>query len=249
MTTVLACTWHPLGEGPHLQRLLPTLLSEYAHIVIAVRPGGLEHIDLDFGPNVTLFEMAKRGHGRYLALERSLEFAASHVHYADLDVILFWVDHHPEEWLRTLTTIRTTDALVIGRTERAFETCPQAIQQTERLINTVFSEKLGREMDFGLGTRGYSGKAVEVILESSKAGHWGDAEWPLLVYRAGLKVAFVRVDGVPWLPSNLCYADTTEDERTQLARVYDEDVRHWRRRVQVAQAIIGEGLGVSRIFT
>lgn len=246
MKITLTCTWNPHGELPYLEQLLPQLEEIYAALVITIRPGKLVQVEpLNRHPNLLVFEMADRGWGRYQGLEKALEVEPDYIHYADLDTILYWVDNRPDEWRQTLTRFPQADCLVIGRSQRAFATRPQAIQQTEQIINRVFSHALGQEMDFGLGNRIYSQQAAEVIIQQSGPGHWGDAEWPILIQQAGMKLEYYAVDGADWLPSDRSFADElTPESRQAIADTYDQQAKSWAGRTRVAQQIIGQGLKV-----
>lgn len=248
MNIALASTWHPRADVARLHELLPQLGQVYRAMVVAVRPETVDRIRVfPPYPGLTLFLMSARGWGRYQAIQKALTTSPDHIHYADLDSLLYWVERNPQEWRETVAELQHADCLVIGRTARAFETCPQAIQQTEEIINRVFSCLLGETMDFGLGNRGYSRRAAQCILEHSAAGHWGDAEWPVLVRQADYSVAYRAVDGIDWIPSDpdgdyLLDAAT----RRRLAEAYDRDPAHWATRVQVAQEILQQGLALVR---
>jgi hypothetical protein len=173
-----------------VQRLRPQLERAYEHIVVALPPDAdlAAAEPLHAWPAVSIVVSPQPFWGRYLAIQVAIQAAAarvSHVHYADLDMLLHWIEVRPEEWRQILARIQTAQCLVTGRTERAFRTRPQAIQQTERLINTVFSHVLGQPVDLGLGSRGFSRRAAEFVVANSAPGGWGDAAWPVLLHRAG----------------------------------------------------------------
>jgi len=244
MKIVLACTWAPRGELSRLYHLLPQLDQVYTAIIVAVRPGSIPEVQaLKAHSTMTLLEMPARGWGRYLALQQALAGNSDYIHYADMDLLLHWIECNPQEWYETVTAIQQTDCLVIGRTARAFQSRPRAIQQTERIINLVFSHLLGQPMDFGLGLRGYSQQAAQCIIRHSKPGRWGDAEWPILIQRAGLSVTYRAVDDVDWETPDQ-YRDQVADSATRqaMADVYDQAAKNWARRVQTAQEIVQQGL-------
>ena len=244
MNIALACTWRPRGELPHLQQLLPQLEQSYTAIFVAVPPEGMpETQSLNAHPKMTLFEMPARGWGRYLVLEHALAIEPDYIHYADLDMLLHWIERDAQEWRETLAAIQENDCLVIGRTPRAFQSRPQAIQQTERLINLVFSHLLGQAMDFGLGNRGYSQRGAQCVIQQSTPGQWGDAEWPVLIQRAGLVVAYRAVDAVDWeTPDHYQNEVADPTTRQKMAAAYVQDPKKWAWRVQIAQAIVEQGL-------
>lgn len=246
MTIALACTWSPRGELSRLSHLLPDLDQVYTAMFMAVRPEGMPEVQLlNEHPTMTLFEMPARGWGRYLALQRALAIEPDYIHYADLDMLLHWIESDPQEWRETVAAIQEDecDCLVIGRTSRAFQSRPQAIQQTERIINMVFSHLLGQAMDFGLGNRGYSQEGAQCVIQQSTPGQWGDVEWPILIQRAGLTVAYRAVDAVDWeTPDHERHEVADPATRQKMADAYDRDPNKWALRLQIAQAIIEQGL-------
>ena len=245
MSVALACTWRPRGELPRVQRLRLQLEQVYEHIVIALPPDSNHEAatQLRAWPRVRLVVSPRPFWGRYLAIQAGLETSATYVHYADLDMLLHWVESQPDEWRQTVARIQESECLITGRTERAFLTRPLAIQQTEKIINAVFSYMLGQPVDLGLGSRGFSKRAARCVIEQSAPGGWGDAAWPALLHRAGFKVEYLAVDGVEWeSPDHYRVAVADAETRRQVAEAYDRDARHWADRVRTALEIIDEGL-------
>ena len=170
MAVVLATVWRPRGEQVRLERLRPHLEAVYAEMVVAVPPTAdveTARAALAGWPTARLLTYPERFGGRFRSVEGALEAGAEHVHYADFDMLAHWAETRPDEWRRTVETIATTDCLVVGRTRRALESRPRAIQDTERIINTVSSHVLGQPVDLGLGCRGYSRRAAEVAWRNS----------------------------------------------------------------------------------
>lgn len=231
MDTVLACTGYPQRELTQLQQLIPQLAEVYAAVVFSVPPDlTKDEINaLEVMPKSAVVVNVEWSQGRHAAIRKALETPAMHIHYADLDRLLHWIETHPEEWRRVVSRISTTDCLIIGRTDAAFQTHPQALQQTERIINAVFSHVLGRTVDLGGGSRGFSRQAVQFLMAHSvcRRSWCTDSEWVMLLYQAGFKVEYVAVDGLasPGYPTT-----------------YDTDARRWEFRVNVALDIIQSGL-------
>jgi hypothetical protein len=245
MPVALACTWVPRGETLRLERIRPLLADTYAHLVIALPPdrdpagaGPLRD-----SPNATLVITPQPYWGRYVAVQRCVELPVSHIHYADLDMLVRWIEDRPDEWRQTVRRISEHDCLITGRTDRAFTTRPQAIQQSERIINAVGSHLLGQAVDLGLGSRGYSVRAARAVLANSRPGGFGDLEWPILVRRAGHPVAYLEVDGVDWETPDQYRAEPADPAtRQEVADRYDQRADRWALRVRVAREIIEEGL-------
>jgi len=126
VSVTLACTWRPRGEMSRFQEIRPQLELVYEDVIVSVPPDvNLDDVrTLEEQPKVFVVVTPDWSWGRHLALQQSLETSASHVHYADLDRLLHWVETKPLEWQRTLEAIQKTDCLIIGRTEKAFRTHP-----------------------------------------------------------------------------------------------------------------------------
>jgi hypothetical protein len=247
VSVTLACAWQPRGEMPRFQEIRPQLEQVYQGVIVSMPPDvNLEDVrTLEEQPKVFVVVTPDWSWGRHLAVQQSLETSASHVHYADLDRLLRWVETKPLEWRQTLEAIQKTDCLIIGRTEKAFSTHPQALQQTETIVNLVFSHLLGRPVDLGGGSRGFSRRAVRFLMTNSPPGRalGTDAEWPILLHRAGFAVDYLAVDGLEW-ESSARYEQQVGDLDTlrRAADAYDEDAQHWAFRVEVALEIMQAGL-------
>jgi len=248
---ILACTWRPRGELSRLLRSLLLLRQAYSGIALALPP------DVDTAQALLLQDLIGStpiitgdwAHGRHAALQKALELPGGHIHYADMDRLLHWLEVNPEEWRQTLAAIQRADCLIIGRTERAWATHPLAIQETERSINNIFSSLLGRPVDLGGGSRGFSRPAAMCLLAYSPPGNapGTDAAWPVLLQRAGFIVDYLAVDGLEW-ESQEHYAGQSADEeaRQRAAAAYDQDLAHWLLRARLALQIIQAGVEASR---
>lgn len=247
MSLVLAATWQPRGEGPRLARLYAQLAKVYTAMTLTLPPGAdLAQVQpLRQLPKVKFIQTSDWTLGRYLALRVALDHPCSHLQYADLDRLLRWVETRPDEWSQTIERIQRADCTVIGRTEQAWNTHPQAMRETERIFNLVFSHILGQAVDIGAGSKGFSRAAAEYLIANSRLHRaiGSDAEWPVLLHRAGFSLKAVFVDGLDWEA-----ADHQQDQaasleaQRQLAEKYDRSVGNWERRVQVALEIVETGL-------
>jgi hypothetical protein len=243
----LAATFNPRGEIGRLQRLYRQLHDVYSDVAISLPPWttGQEQETLAVLPGVQMLVNSEWSHGRYMALKMGLATTARHIHYADMDRLLRWVETRPEEWQRTVKAMHQTDCLIIGRTERAYQTHPQALVQTERISNAVVSHFLGRTMDVSAGSKGFSRRAVEFLLANTAPGRalGADGEWTILLYRAGFRVDYVEVDGLDWETADRYQEQAANgDEQRRLAEEYDTRAENWAMRVQVALEIAQAGL-------
>jgi len=232
--------------------LWPQIEQAYEHIVIAVpvngNPTAPEQVRaLTDGAQLTIVISPAPPWSRYLALQAALQHSsAGYIHYADMDRLLRWVETRPDEWQQTVAAVQQQDCLIIGRSTQALATHPQALQQTEQIINTLFSHLLAQTVDLGGGSRGYSRQAVEHLLAHSTPGPWDDAQWPMLLHQAGFRLGYQAVDGLDWESADRHRAQAADAglQRT-LSAAYDADPKHWARRVQIALEIIQAGLAVT----
>jgi hypothetical protein len=232
------------------QKMRRQLEQGYERLIIAT-PSSVDPSDLDRVralaemPHISVVISPEPAWSRYLALQKSLEIPADYVHYADMDRLLHWVETRPLEWRQTVEAIQKSECLIIGRTEQALQTHPQALQQTEKIINTLFSHLLGQPVDLGGGSRGFSRRSVEYLITHSSPGSWVDAEWPMLLHQAGFRLDYLAVEGLDWESADRYRSQATDTEtRRHLAEAYDDDPKHWAVRVKIALDIIQAGLSV-----
>lgn len=248
MSITLASTWLPRGEMPRLRQMYQRLLQIYERLIISVPrdidPLGLDQIRTLTGrPNGVMVVPANQAEGRYVALRHALETTATHVHYVDMDRLLHWVETRPLEWQQTVAAVQRAECLIIGRTPRAIHTHPRALQQTEQVINVVFSHLLGQQVDLGGGSRGFSRRAVRFLMTHSSAGTWPDAQWPMLLHQAGFALDYLAVEGLEWESADQHRLQAADpDTQRRLAAAYDTDPQQWASRVQIALDIIQAGL-------
>jgi broad specificity phosphatase PhoE len=247
MTAALAATWHPRGEIGRLLRLYPQLQAAYSQIIISLPPtASAEDVSTLRSLQGTQIHLnADWSHGRYMALKLATETGADHIHYADMDRLLRWIETRPDEWRGTLGRITQTDCLVIGRTSAAWATHPLALSRTEAISTGLMSRLLGQELDISAGSKGFSRRTAEFILANSLPGRaiGTDAEWVVLAQRAGFPVEQVLVDGLDWEIPDQHQAQAAGPERQrELAGIYDADATKWAHRVSIAREIVEAGM-------
>jgi SAM-dependent methyltransferase len=256
MNIALAATWHPRGELPRFARLLPQLEAVYEHIALSFGFEADPHVIAAFAAGdyagrskISYVLNDDWNWGRYAAIRESLKSSASYIHYADMDRLLRWVETRPEEWRQTVEAVRRTDYLVIGRTPAAYATHPQALIQTEAISNQVTAYLVGRAMDVSAGSKGFSRAAAEFLIANTQPVRaiGADAEWTVLLKRAGFSIDYLEVDGLDWESADQYQVRAAETDQQRLAaEAYDADPRHWRWRVDVAMEVVQSGLGAAR---
>ena len=183
--------------------------------------------------------------GRFKALQGALKLPSSHVQYADFDRLLRWVETKPAEWQKIIGKILEVDCLIIGRSDIAYQTHPQALIQTEAISNQVISHFLGIKVDVSAGSKGFSREAAEYIVANCEPGHalGTDAEWPMILKQAGFQVSYITADGLDWESADR-YREEAADQLSQreAAENYDADPGNWAMRVGVAMEIVQMGI-------
>jgi SAM-dependent methyltransferase len=257
MKVMLAATWNPRGEMPRLRRLLPNLLQVYSGMVVILPPASEETLVEEIrqlpglqGSSWLRIELQPSwSWGRYIAIKEAVQVGADFIQYADLDRLLRWVETRPDEWRQTVELIKEWDCLVIGRTPQSMQTHPQALQRTEAISNQVVSHILGKTVDASAGSKGFSLRAASFLVQHTSPGRalGTDAEWPILLQRAGMRVGALNVDGLDWETADRYQEQAAnEEQQRQLARSYDDDPQHWAYRVGVAAEIVDVALDAAQ---
>lgn len=247
MTIILATAWHPRGELDRFLKLLPLLQQAYSGIAISLPPETDTELvyHLQEITQVEVVITPDWSRGRSLALKLALKFSGTHIQYVDFDRLLRWVETRQGEWEDILREIQEYDCLIIGRSAGSYQTHPQALVQTEAISNLVVSHLLGQPLDVSAGSKGFSRKACEYLVANCEPGNalGTDAEWPLILKRAGFQVKSVSVDGLDWESADR-FRDKAADKQSQKkeAEIYDADPQNWSRRVAVAMEIVQVGL-------
>jgi hypothetical protein len=246
MSVVLATAWYPRGELARFKRLYERFASIYDGMTVALHDRNhREEIDALDERNVA-YVLYEDFSGRHATVKAALEqTSATHIHYLDMDRALRWIETRPEELVQTVQTIRSTDSLIIGRTEQAYATHPRCLYETEMLFNAVFSQWYGRNMDFGAGSTGLSRRAAEFLMEHSSSADAldMDGEWRVLLKRAGFRWDYAAVDGLDWETADqFLDAAADADVQRRVAEDYDVKPENWALRVHVAQGIMTAGL-------
>jgi hypothetical protein len=252
MTIALAATWNPRGELGRFEQLLPGLEKLYAHIVLSFPPVADEKVVRLFTQgkfatraDLSVVQNQVWSWGRYVALQKALQTSATHLHYADMDRLLRWVETRPAEWHAAVTRIEVGDYLIMGRSAAAYATHPQALVRTEAISNYLISQLVGRALDVSAGSKGFSRRAAQFLVDQTEPGRalGADGAWTVLLHRAGFRIDYCEVDGLDWETADRYQARSANVQQQQaLAEAYDKDPAHWSMRVDVALEIVQAGL-------
>lgn len=248
MSVVLTSTWLPRGELPRFERLYSRIAALYAHIIIVVPVDTDESIvsDVEAHADVSVVRYnAPNDAGRHCALQMALETEVPFVHYCDFDRLVRWAELYEDELRATVDAIQGSEAVMIGRTPYAFSTHPKCMQQTETMINEVFSQLLGKTLDFTAGSKAFSRNAVDLLVSHTNPGNGmaTDSEWAVILHKAGFQIDSLLVDGLDWETADR-YLNHAADPETQRAAAdeYDTRVESWQFRTKLARDIIHVGL-------
>jgi hypothetical protein len=105
----------------------------------------------------------------------------------------------------------------------------------------LVSALIEQRVDISAGSKGFSRRAAEYILQSCLPGHalGTDGEWTVTLYLAGFNVEYVEVDGLDWESADRYQESAASSEQQKLAaQMYDQEVEHWKRRVEVADEVV-----------
>ena len=171
------------------------------------------------------------GRARRDAVRLALEFPVPWVLYCDFDHLIRWAQANPDELRATLQTRSSAAFLVIGRSANAFAAEPQRLQETEILVNRVYTKMTGRDWDLMFAVRCMSRAAAQEIVRSAKEDSVAnDVEWPLLAERAGFSMGYAAADGLTY---------RTMEEFGAPADSGDVSAENWIKRVELAALHVG----------
>lgn len=203
MNVGLICVTHdPSGKNIDLVKKHSYILRQiYSDLFITVsEETGKNQIEELKKNKFNLRVIPKKGaaHARREVLRFGLNGSNEHFHYCDFDRLLTWADRYSNELKEIPSEICKYDFVILGRTERAFNTHPIEWVETEKITNRIFSLELGQEVDITAGSCGFSRESALLIAEYSK-DRVTDAEWPMIVHRIGhMKVGYRAVEGLEY---------------------------------------------------
>jgi hypothetical protein len=185
---------------------------------------------------------------RRRVLKAGLDSGSVFMHLVDMDRLLHWAKHYPEELGKITKLIPLHEFLIIGRTGRAFLTHPRNQMETEALANKVFSLIYGLAVDITAASRGVSRGAAETILKSSNGSYFdSDSEWPTLLLTAGIEIGYVEAEGLEW-ETRLKRNEMTlpDGRRVDVKEYYESNPESWVYRTMLAHRIASVALNTFR---
>lgn len=220
---LLCATHDPIGKNINLIReLAPILNNTYSKLFITVSEETnkeLVNILEENSFNIRVIPKKGAAQARREVLKFGLEHEEQYFHYCDFDRLLTWSNRYAYELREIVSEIPEHDYLILGRTERAFNTHPVQWIETEKITNKIFSLELGEEADVTAGSCGFSRKSGELISLYSK-DRMTDAEWPMIAKRIGkMKVSYKAVEGLEYREDVNGYSRQVNTTEEWLGRV------------------------------
>jgi hypothetical protein len=186
-----------------MSEILPLLGKIYSR-KCAVMPkstdSGLVNTLRDDGWSIEYDRDSGIGSVRRQAVRLGLRLKADHLHFCESDRLIVWAKRYPDELVKVVSKISNYDFLVIGRTNRAFQTHPRAQRDTEASVNAVCSLLLGKNLDVTCASRGLSKSAARFIgVHSKTKAYETDVEWPCLMSaQSRFRTGYVAVEGLEY---------------------------------------------------
>ncbi len=166
------------------------------------------------------------GRARRDAVRLALDTPSDAILYCDLDHLLRWTEHAPQELAAMLTVQPDAEVLVIGRSPAVFAAEPRRLQDTEKLVNHVYTLMTGRGWDLMFAARRLSrAAATHIVREAREDGIANDVEWPLLAQQAGFALGYAAAEGLFY---------RTMEEFGGPADGGDGSAHNWIRRLEIA---------------
>jgi hypothetical protein len=206
----------------------PKLLAHFADVAVIQQDDPRQNL-----------QSSKIGRARKAAIALALQMDCSFILYCDSDRILHWAEYHPQELRQVVQQLCAHDLTVLGRTQRAFETHPRTMQDTEAIVNHVFKLISGYDWDVLGAARGLSRPAVEAIVAGCFDEEFStDVSWPLFLLQQqdNLSFNYIATEGLEYETADRYSqeAAATGGNEQWLAQM-EQDPRVWAHRLEAAQ--------------
>ena len=178
----------------------------------------------------------KFGESRKMVLKKALQLKSNHFFCCDFDKIIHWILTAPEELKSLLKTKPEADFVVLGRNKTAWSSYPDSWIKTETIINRLVAKIIGIPADIYTTVYILNRQAAEVIAQNAQEKNWGAcAEWPLLAYKAGLKLDHQECQGLSWEDPDRFQKEIKEAGNLELwKQIKYDSVQEWKKRLSSA---------------
>lgn len=225
--TALASAVHDPGGNllAAVERLSAPLTDTFSHIALnisdASAPALVEAVRSVLGAKVVIHPANEATIGKARRDAIRLVQDCPTVFFCDFDHLLRWIEHGGANLADVLRDRPDLDFLVVGRSARAFSAEPRRLQETERLVNHIYTLMTGQSWDLMFAVRRMSSRAANAIVTLSMVDTLAnDVEWPLLASQAGLSVGYAESDALFYrtIEEFGAPADTGDDDPLQWIR-------------------------------
>lgn len=125
--------------------------------------------------------------------------------YCDFDRIITWIKLYPDELsqiTRNSYKSLNKDYILIGRTEKSFNTHPPSWKDTELVTNKIAALTFNiKNLDVTAGASIFTLNSAKQILSSSNHSHT-DCEWPKIISQNLGSIGEIKVDGLAYTDMN-----------------------------------------------
>jgi hypothetical protein len=232
---------------PQIQRALPVLKRVFGGLAIRASHRAYQPaLDLWAEAGATIAQGApdqaverfKLGQARRDAVALALTLDCTHLLYCDGDRILHWAEQYPEELAYVTRRVTEFDFMVLGRTQRAFDSHPRIQRDTESIVNHVFALVSGWAWDVTAAARGLARRAAEAILAGCPDEEVStDVTWTLFLRQQGdLSLGYIETEGLEFETADR-YADQVAQAggMAQWMAQLDSSPRNWAHRLDMAR--------------
>ncbi|HUX87574.1 MAG TPA: hypothetical protein VMW65_11275 [Chloroflexota bacterium] len=181
--------------------------------------------------------------GLWAMVQRGLDDPVERIHFCDLDRVIHWLCHYPDE-LRQLPEVwDKADLVMLARSPRAFASHPPCQTLTEGLANQVIASRIGvRFADAFSGSYIWNRRAAEAVLRAPGPRDLRFySEGVVGPFRAGCSVLRHEVEGLEW--------ETPDQFVDEIGRFgFDtwlqqfESSQQWRSRAEMASLFVEAAL-------
>lgn len=146
-----------------------------------------------------IVEVGLHSEGKLKILKKALKRKEDWFSYHDFDKILHWFKVAENEFFGITNSIPQQDFLILGRSAKTLSTYPASWITCEGISNLLLSKIINRKVDALTSSCVFNRKSAEIIVKESKEKNWGSVvEWPLLIYKKGLKIGYKECKGLTW---------------------------------------------------
>ena len=181
--------------------------------------------------------------GLWAMVQLGLDEPVERIHFCDLDRVLHWLDHYPDE-LRLLPEVwAKADLVMLARSPRAFASHPTCQTLTEGIANQVIASRLGvPRADAFSGSYVWSRRAAEAVLRAPGPRDLSFySEGVVGPFRGGCSILCHEVEGLEWETPDQFVDEINRFGYNAWLQQF-ESPRQWRSRAEMALRFVEAAL-------